>query len=501
MDYSACALKSDKLIPHHLREALKSAIAPLENVPPECQDWHPGSDGKVLDLIHPSMWPLVFNRSLILPYKRIGLDDCLDHCGLGEVIPGPTKRNEDEDLYRYVGHSNSHSGLFEVASTRFQWLPCEVDLTGEHPRIESYINNLHPTHHAALYPVIEQIIGKCLPAWDIVYRWPMEFLSKRIFPDANNVGIGCIAEEICDSDDECHLWNRPVNADEPERGENEHCEAWYERSERQRLDTEWFQENHPLTIPEPTGNPEHYLSLKADKVKKSGFFDKASTIQVIVKLANIHLTPEKPSYDGGAWHLEGQINERICATALYYYDNENITESRLEFRTAANEEFLETNFMYEGTTEDMMEHVFAIRADADTLQDIGSVLTREDRMLFFPNVYQHHVSPFELVDRTRPGHRKILALFLVDPKVTIISTANVPPQRLDWWTEHALGNTFIGNLPVEVRDLVTDRMGFPISERDAKEIRKQLMEERTVKQEMTTENLQKVIWRWNFCEH
>lgn len=30
-------------------------------------------------------------------------------------------------------------------------------------------------------------------------------------------------------------------------------------------------------------------------------------LQVIVKLANIHLTPEKPRYDGGSWHVEGQM--------------------------------------------------------------------------------------------------------------------------------------------------------------------------------------------------
>lgn len=27
-------------------------------------------------------------------------------------------------------------------------------------------------------------------------------------------------------------------------------------------------------------------------------------MQVIVKLANIHLTPEKPTYNGGSWHVE-----------------------------------------------------------------------------------------------------------------------------------------------------------------------------------------------------
>lgn len=34
-------------------------------------------------------------------------------------------------------------------------------------------------------------------------------------------------------------------------------------------------------------------------------------LQIIVKLANIHLTPEKPEYQGGSWHLEGQLNENM----------------------------------------------------------------------------------------------------------------------------------------------------------------------------------------------
>ena len=42
-------------------------------------------------------------------------------------------------------------------------------------------------------------------------------------------------------------------------------------------------------------------------------------IQVIVKLANIHLTPERPKYMGGSWHVEGMLNETIVASAIYYY--------------------------------------------------------------------------------------------------------------------------------------------------------------------------------------
>ena len=33
-----------------------------------------------------------------------------------------------------------------------------------------------------------------------------------------------------------------------------------------------------------------------------------------------------------------------------------------------------------------------------------------------PNVYVHMVQPLELADKSKPGNRKILDLFLIDPK-------------------------------------------------------------------------------------
>ena len=48
-------------------------------------------------------------------------------------------------------------------------------------------------------------------------------------------------------------------------------------------------------------------------------------------------TPEKPEYPGGSWHVEGMSNESIAVSGIYYYDQENISESRLAFRTAVYE--------------------------------------------------------------------------------------------------------------------------------------------------------------------
>lgn len=63
----------------------------------------------------------------------------------------------------------------------------------------------------------------------------------------------------------------------------------------------------------------------------------AQGLQIIVKMVSVELTPEKPEYPAGTWHVEGLLNERICATALYYLDSENITESSLSFRMHTSE--------------------------------------------------------------------------------------------------------------------------------------------------------------------
>jgi hypothetical protein len=60
-------------------------------------------------------------------------------------------------------------------------------------------------------------------------------------------------------------------------------------------------------------------------------------VQVIVKYASIVLTPQQPRYAGGSWHVEGMINEGIVASAICYLHNDNITESRLAFRSMVDE--------------------------------------------------------------------------------------------------------------------------------------------------------------------
>lgn len=121
----------------------------------------------------------------------------------------------------------------------------------------------------------------------------------------------------------------------------------------------------------------------------------------------------------------------------------------------------------------------------------------------FPNILQHRVSPFSLEDRSKPGHRKILALFLVDPHIRIISSANIPPQREDWWKERnkTVKKVLARKLPVELQNIVVDYIAatdsIPMDE--AKQYRLELMEER--KGAAAQQNVTFETGNFGLCEH
>lgn len=142
------------------------------------------------------------------------------------------------------------------------------------------------------------------------------------------------------------------------------------------------------------------------------------------------------------------------------------------------------------------------RNDGNVTQTLGSVSTREGRLLTFPNILQHRVSPFSLADKSKPGHRKILAFFLVDPHMRIISSANIPPQNEEWWGKRreVMDEVLGGRLPVELRDMVNQNADAgPITMDEAKQYRLELMEERSSAAVHQNEEFE--IGSFNLCEH
>jgi hypothetical protein len=180
---------------------------------------------------------------------------------------------------------------------------------------------------------------------------------------------------------------------------------------------------------------EHVLKTlhKTNRIEK--YVPRLSNCQVIVKLANTVLTPDKPVYPTGSWHLEGLPYEKIIATGIYYYEMTNISKNYLNFRSTMTTQsdisypqdgfkYVETHYGFEDFSG--KDNSFNNR---ESFINLGRVETKEDMCLVFPNFMQHRVSDFELVDKNKIGTRKILVFFLIDPSDRILSTADVSAQQ------------------------------------------------------------------------
>ncbi|KAL6814645.1 hypothetical protein V8C40DRAFT_269780 [Trichoderma camerunense] len=495
LDAAVCVIKSDKLVPDALKRELSLGRQKLFQ---SMSDSDKPRDEVTIDLIDPFTCPLMYHRSRILPDRSIDLTNCLEACGKGDILLSPWDPKKRSQRYNMLDPS-------------FQWLPCDVimDETGK-AKINSYINNLHPIEHADMYTTIEKFINLALPALDVLYRWPFEFDHQRI--GSHDISYDCKVPEIC-ADKECSCLNIPAEAFEEyktERPQKEESESTYEdkndrllnlkleRNETQvehllrkwfdegndwcqqvlenRVDPlgKWFNETHPLHFSEPILHDHH---LTASDIHSSAFFSekfppkKRDRFQIVVKLTEIHLTPENPEYVCDSWKTDGLLNEHIISTALFCYDSDNVTDGYMYFSTVIDQRDLERMRHLDRFD---VERAYAFRPADGEFQSIGRVLINTTMAVFYPNIYRHHQGSFSLVDRSRPGYRKILMLHLVDPAIPIISTSNVPPQQFHWWTEckaHNGGLQIIERLPPELRAMVSSYVDFPIDSEKAKEIR------------------------------
>ncbi|MCT9008055.1 DUF4246 domain-containing protein [Streptomyces rhizosphaerihabitans] len=359
--------QSDTLVDDKLRSRLREAVRVLEQVPEAERDWHPGSDGQVLDLVHPSLFCLV------------------------RGVSGEPERAWQNPTNRYSKYEFSE---------KFQWLPTDVDVRDDGDvTFRSYVNNVHPETHRELASVLPDLFARMRPLLENVLTDLRHPRPLRI--EANPYG-----------------WYESREPEYPDKSSYSDGEAYEEafRAWEEAHDL-WWETRRP-TIPDAPAFTRPELPDESARVDLRG-----RRLQVIVKLATIHLTPDKPEYPGGSWHVEGMLNERIVSTGIYYWDSENITESRLSFRAALDDP------NYEQNDDNGLREVYGLEDEDALNQLLGSASTPAGRCLAFPNILQHRVGSFRLTDHTRPGHRKILAFFLVDPSEEITSTSDVPPQQ------------------------------------------------------------------------
>ena len=203
-------------------------MTPLEAVPDSEKDWHPGSNGFVFNLVHPSLYSIVYGRTM------------------GKV--------SGSDIPAILEPPELNGANPKFTSRRFQLLPSDffVDSDGKVTLTSPYINNIHPTLHKELYSVIVAILQHALPMFERV----LSDLLRPLLP-----------------------MRIVVSGDYAFR---------------------------PQSIVDCVRKYSGDLEVMNDRISLRG-----RTLQVIVRLANIVLTPERPVYPGGKWHVEGSFQSRF----------------------------------------------------------------------------------------------------------------------------------------------------------------------------------------------
>ncbi|KAJ2834302.1 hypothetical protein GGI24_000452 [Coemansia furcata] len=309
------------------------------------------------------------------------------------------------------------------------WLPTDFNVNDDGSvTIRSYINNLHPVHHAALYQSISKIFAKCVPlleqvATDMIH--PRKFRAE-FSPET------CVTSSMIDP---------YVILDMAKRGEEipekyrKYITTWRRVSDNSGkrevcLNTNAFSEINRYAeedvysdpIPEPFSLPERPLKP---------YSMRGMPLQASVEMSSILLTPENPTHPMGEWQAVGIVEERIFAVGLYFYDVENIASAKLKFRDPMGKNnFVDPEYLCAYFETDNADS--ELTYECDYSQEVGEVEIKSGSYICYPNFYETKMPAFELMDPTRPGHVKYIAFYIVDPAQRLVSTEIVPPQQPHW---------------------------------------------------------------------
>mmetsp|Transcript_31089 Transcript_31089/g.75821 ORF Transcript_31089/g.75821 Transcript_31089/m.75821 type:complete len:475 (-) Transcript_31089:198-1622(-) len=140
-------LFDDEALSKDLKSSLMKGIGKLEQR--EYKDFHPNSNDRVLDHVHPALYPYVKGVSYLDPSSK----GYADHKG------GATEQTD------FFGRKYEDSV--------YQWLPSELKVSenGKSARFQSYINNLPRGENAPLYSGLENLFVKFIPNLELVLAY------------------------------------------------------------------------------------------------------------------------------------------------------------------------------------------------------------------------------------------------------------------------------------------------------------------------------------------
>ncbi|KAJ6560157.1 hypothetical protein B0H19DRAFT_109647 [Mycena capillaripes] len=421
---------SDNLVPPALHRELVSHLDALAQMDPP--DLHPGSHGKVQDLIHPSLYPFVLGESALNDASKV---DARSDTFSTNVLMG--------------------DDVAETFASRYAWLPAVFRVADDGRDVsidpESYINGLGPrSRFPVLYRLIEKVFLLALPHLKETLGFEYEYYESSAVDRWKN-RLAVRGTESEPDPVERSVWEKVLARQAGEKAK------------------------------EKAARDARLQDTEVDPIDRSGFFNSADTstldalsmfhgrqFKVIVKAANYCLTAGQ-TYEG-TWHMEGMPHERIVASVIYYYETDpTIIDKGLEFRKfrapevdfPTTEEYrheaFSLRFVREGQGEAADKTAVEEREDEDEEADediddeesnwtkdypsdwgdnmttgldrfipLGSVPTTNmvdktasngtGRILSFPNWIQHKVGKLSVADNIPAGEvakRKILCFFIV----------------------------------------------------------------------------------------
>ncbi len=196
-------------------------------------------------------------------------------------------------------HQKYRAGTFW--SAKFQWLPAEFLIhKAGNVTIASYINSLLPVGdvNSGLYLVLAEIFGKAVPLLNVVLTDSGEALFTQSFRERH---VSMVAElearaheGAAREEDAVYTWHPDMESDERERRRQEFKQKVYD----------WYGQQEMNKLPIRDFNQQDFVKVPLDSEDGEAIDLRGHQVQVIVKIGSIQLTPEKPTFDGGKWHVE-----------------------------------------------------------------------------------------------------------------------------------------------------------------------------------------------------
>ncbi|KAF3197614.1 hypothetical protein TWF679_002899 [Orbilia oligospora] len=296
--------------------------------------------------------------------------------------------------------------------------------------------------------------------------------------------------EILNPESEYHTWVPPASLAKPELNDEEIWESEDESSEEGEEGAEEEAKEEKSEENEEENDFDSIFAWKPTDIFDCRFYEiwdigstrpdkmwhppkitdeinlKGKTVKIFVQMTNIMLTPENPVHHVGPrnvandWAYHGLRNERIIATGIYYYAQDNIAETTLAFARKTNERdpLHPCNYRY-------CSYEVRVRP----FQKVGKTSIKQNRLIVFPNIYAH-ATTLRLEDIKKPGYQKTLTFFLCDPNDDkLLTTKTVAPQQPQHRVEveEAIREGIWGNLPSELFEFVLKSLPPPISVEEA----------------------------------